>query len=476
MDSLLEMEIYGVCYPAADGAQGLNSPFIEARKKFYTTDKETVRVKIKGNLRGYPGKISGKLTRRSIYWKARANGAVLEESFDRAGESIIVNRDFQGNILSRAFFGKDQRWERSEYYSPGQSARAEVIFKPGKNSISRLNWSEEKQCYLVSSLLPSPYLGADERESEMEENFGEPEFLVSASNGEFCFSKERVQRERIAFLDAPAEEEKAEDFSEPEPEEPEDNIEFPGISDYARVIPADEGEEQSGAHTPGEQGDTPPPESCDQTEDESLADEKDTEKGAGEIPDFSLPKPVKYVENGVYRDIPPEDGFGEQFFPGGSLRYAGFWKDGKRQGLGASFKEGEHLLHVTGWQDGKPGIVVSLFDRDGNLRYGGKIISGKKEGAGVSIRQADGSVFVGKWKDGKPTGWGAFIDKDGDLLYYGSWKDGRRDGRGTEFDKDGQIVFEGEFREDKYFNGAVYREVLPFADEEDPLFDFPNFE
>lgn len=152
------------------------------------------------------------------------------------------------------------------------------------------------------------------------------------------------------------------------------------------------------------------------------------------------------------------NGFGSYFYKDGSLCYAGFWKDDKKDGMGVSFRNADHALHVSRWQDGQPGSVVFLFDNDGSLRYGGPMKNGKKEGAGVSLRQADGSVLVEKWKDGQPAGVASLFDGDGSLLYYGGWQNGRRNGHGTEFDKSGAILFDGEWRDDQYLNGVLYKQ------------------
>ena len=43
--------------------------FAEARKKFFTGNGKTVRVGQREIVKGFDGKLQGKLTRRSFYWK-----------------------------------------------------------------------------------------------------------------------------------------------------------------------------------------------------------------------------------------------------------------------------------------------------------------------------------------------------------------------------------------------------------------------
>ena len=112
---------------------------------------------------------------------------------------------------------------------------------------------------------------------------------------------------------------------------------------------------------------------------------------------------------------------------------------------------------MANWTENKPDSFVSLFDTKGNLQYSGTIQDGKKNGIGISYRLEDGSVFVGKWEKGQPTGFGSVFDTHGHLIYTGMWKDGRRNGTGSEFNQDGEVVFTGEWKDDKHYNGVLYK-------------------
>ncbi|WP_099205361.1 hypothetical protein [Scatolibacter rhodanostii] len=157
-------------------------------------------------------------------------------------------------------------------------------------------------------------------------------------------------------------------------------------------------------------------------------------------------------------------GFGVSYSESGTLSYAGFWENDKKSGLGISFRETDHAVHVANWSENKPDSFVSLFDTKGNLQYSGSVQGGEKDGIGVSYRLEDGSVFVGKWEKGQPTEFGSVFDTKGHLIYTGMWEDGRRNGTGSEFNENGEVIFTGEWREDKHYNGVLYKR--PSAREE----------
>lgn len=150
-------------------------------------------------------------------------------------------------------------------------------------------------------------------------------------------------------------------------------------------------------------------------------------------------------------------GFGVSYSDDGRLAYAGFWENDKKSGLGISFRESDHAVHVAQWAENQPDSFISLFDAKGNLQYSGTVEDGRKNGIGISYRLEDGSIFVGKWEKGKPTGFGSVFDRQGHLIYTGMWQNGRRNGTGSEFNKRGEVVFTGEWKDDRHYNGVLYK-------------------
>ena len=522
--SLLARDVYCVCFPERDNLDMLQSELAAARKKFFTRGKRTVRVGKSEIIKGFDGKLHGKLTRHGLYWKKSVGKIALEEAFDQKNGYSVVYRDLRGVITSRVFFDRDQLWIKSEYYDPWDSNNAQIIFKPRDafDVIERFDQEDDGKHYRSTELHPLPYLSGTAEQSILSARFGDPTLIVSTAEGEFCYCPKKEAQERKVALDEikdgtimlmPAWEIKDGALTK-EPGEEETNLTFTSLEEYAKVEPGQELPSEAASipspPSPPDSGtdaeeyhEIPEPEEEQESspEQEISAEESQPEKGSaaeepaevsvseetpalqetseqahyeiqnGQVVSNGIVSADTAVYRGEYLDGKRE-GFGSHFYKSGALSYAGFWKNDKRDGLGVSFRENDHALHIAKWENGKPGRFVSLYDKDGNLRYGGHMINGKKQGAGVSFRQDDGTIFVGKWEDGEPLGLGSSFDQDGNLLYYGQWKDGKRNGHGTEFDPSGAIVFDGEWKDDKYHNGILYQkrkdneEEVSFPEEE----------
>ena len=534
--SLLARNVYGVCFPQRDTMDALHSEFAAAREKFFTGGRKRVRVGRSEVVQGFDGKLKGKVSRRGLYWKKTAAGMAggraiaLEEAFDQRGGHVLVRRDFRNIIVSRTFFDKGQIWLKSEYYEPWDAVNARVIFKPSstEDTVERFDWDGENKRYRSTLLYPVPYLAGTPEQSILGSRFGQPPFLVSTGEGEFCYCpKEEAQARKKALEDIqggtivlmPAWEVKDGALAQEEGEE-ESDIAFPSLEEYAVIPPKPETvaeesavEEASAEETMAEETAVEETEAeaivelahrqegseAPRTEEEEIlaaarqaahaaedepeeapqaAEEAPQEDALAHAGETVQPQAIQIAGEaggmtayrGEYQDG-KRHGFGAAYYKDGALSYAGFWKEGKKDGLGVSFRDGDHALHIARWENGKPGGFVSLFDSQGSLRYSGRFENGKKQGAGVTVNPADGTLFVGKWQDGEATGVGSAFDQEGNLLYYGGWKDGKRHGQGTEFDKNGAIVFDGEWRDGKYHNGILYQKLVEDGESEGPDWD-----
>lgn len=524
--SLLARDVYQVCFPERDGLDSLRDELACARKKFFTEKKKAVKVGKSEIVKGFEGKLHGRLSRHGLYWRKSAGKVALEEAFDQRNGYVVVKRDFRGVIVSRTFFDRNHLWIKSEYYEPWDGTNAQIIFKPSDASdlIERFDREPDRRRYRSTELHPLPYLAGTAEQSILGARFGEPGFIVSAAEGEFCYCPKKEAQARKRALDEirdgtivlmPAWEVKDGALTGDEGEE-KTAVTFTSLEEYAKIGPGQESQPETPApsgpplsqeaeeFTPAsEPEDQERQKAAERSEDELILeaarkvagmegpaaeDPKDGEPRESLAADMGYRGAIKdgkitgrgrteqqnglTAYDGEYLDG-RRDGFGSYYYKDGSLCYAGFWKDDKKDGLGVSFRDSDHALHISNWENGQPGSFVSLFDKDGNLRYSGRIENGKKQGAGVSVNQADGTVFVGKWENGQPTGLGSSFDKDGNLLYYGGWKDGKRSGHGTEFDGNGGIVFDGEWKDGKYHNGILYQKLSQesMADEDAPSFD-----
>lgn len=504
--SLLARDVYRVCFTERDSVDTLRDELAAARKKFFTEKKRTVRVGKNEIVKGFEGKLHGKLKKHSLYWKKTAGKLTIEEAFDRKNGYVVVKRDFRNVIVSRTFFDKNHLWVKSEYYNANDSVTAQVTFKPSDSNdmIERFDKSENGSHSHATELHPLPYMAGTAEQSILNARFGEPMLIVATGEGEFCYCPKKEAGQRKSALDdikdgtivlMPAWEIKDGELASDTADE-ETNVTFTSLEEYAKIEPGKTVEAAIESPAP-----TGPPEDSS-SEEFTPAQEQEDGKVTAEQSDQSsesLPDEDEEILAAAHRAAQEDDqneaektdsacvtlsdigyrgqlangkreGFGSYYYKDGSLCYAGFWKDDKKDGLGVSFRDSDHAMHIASWQNGQPGGIVSLFDNEGNLRFGGRIEDGKKEGVGVSINRADGTVFVGKWHNGQPTGIGSSFDRDGNLLYYGGWQNGKRDGHGTEFDPSGAIVFDGEWKDGKYHNGILHQKQENLPDDTE-LFD-----
>ena len=251
--SLLARNVYCVCFADRDSLDILRGELALARERYFTGGCKTLRVGKREVIRGFEGKLQGKLSRRGFFWRKSAHNVtgtgnlLLEEAFDQKGGYLLVNRDFRNIIASRVFFNKALAWLKSEYYEPWDTQNARVIFKPvdSDDLVERFDWDAAKKRYRSTMLYPVPYLEGDAGQSLLNAQFGEPKLLVSTGEGMFCYCpKEEAQRRKEALADLrqgtlvilPAWEVKEGSLAapgEPEPEGP--DITFSSLEEYAHI-------------------------------------------------------------------------------------------------------------------------------------------------------------------------------------------------------------------------------------------------
>ena len=251
--SLLARNVYCVCFTDRDSQDTLRGELAKAREKFFSGNRKTVRVGSREMIRGFEGKLQGKLSRRGFFWRKSAahvadrGRLMLEEAFDQLGGYVVVTRDFRGVIASRIFFDKTLLWLKSEYYEPWDSRSARVIFKPvdADDKIERFDWDSAKMRYRSTMLYPVPYQEGTAEQNLLNARFGEPKLLVSTKEGIFCYCPEKEAQARKAAAEdlkggtlviLPAWEVKdgaltVEDDSD------EADISFPSLEEYALIQP-----------------------------------------------------------------------------------------------------------------------------------------------------------------------------------------------------------------------------------------------
>ena len=464
--SLLARHVYCVCFPQRDGLDFLHGELARARESFYTGGAKAVRISRRETIRGYEGKLRGKLSRRGFFWRktvgpvAGAKKRTLEESFDQPGGTLLVTRDFQGLIKSRVFFDKNHRWIRSEYYEPWDNQQARVTFKPveASSDVERFDWDRGQQRCRSTLLSPVAYEEGTSAQSLANARFGEPQLLVSTEEGVFCYCPPQEAQARQAaakelqggavFL-LPAWEVREGSLAQ---EEEGPLVTFSSLEDYAHLeepsfkapsAPEKSSPVQEAASAPNapekeeEQPSAPKAEAAS----EKPAPVQEA-VSAPVAPEKEEEQPPAWQENQEDREIleraraasqsnPVSTGAsaGAQGVrvrtqgPGGLTAYEGEFRNGKRDGFG------------------------SCYYANGDLSYAGFWKGDKKDGLGVSFREGDHVLHISHWNEGTPGEFVSLFDQQGNLRYGGRMENGKKQGAGVSYKQEDGTVFVGQWKD-----------------------------
>lgn len=470
--SLLARNVYGVCFPQRDTMDALHSEFAAAREKFFTGGRKRVRVGRSEVVQGFDGKLKGKVSRRGLYWKKTAAGMAggraiaLEEAFDQRGGHVLVRRDFRNIIVSRTFFDKGQIWLKSEYYEPWDVVNARVIFKPSstEDTVERFDWDGENKRYRSTLLYPVPYLAGTPEQSILGSRFGQPPFLVSTGEGEFCYCpKEEAQARKKALEDIrggtivlmPAWEVKDGALAQEESEE-EADIAFPSLEEYAVIppkaeavaeeAPAEEAaveelavEEAAVEETAVEEAAVEEPAVEEPAVEESAVEESAVEEAAVE---------EAAVEEPAVEEPAAEEAVAEEAEAEAIVELAHRQEEGAeaplteeeeilaaaRQAAHAAEDEPEEAPQTADEAQGIPEGADKAQEeasREGAPAHAGETV--QPQAIQIAGEAGGTTAYRGEYQDGKRHGFGAAYYKDGALSYAGFWKEGKKDGLGVSF-------------------------------------------
>ena len=474
--SLLARNVYCVCFADRDSLDILRGELALARERYFTGGCKTLRVGKREVIRGFEGKLQGKLSRRGFFWRKSAHNVtgtgnlLLEEAFDQKGGYLLVNRDFRNIIASRVFFNKALAWLKSEYYEPWDTHNARVIFKPvdSDDLVERFDWDAAKKRYRSTMLYPVPYLEGDAGQSLLNAQFGEPKLLVSTGEGMFCYCpKEEAQRRKEALADLrqgtlvilPAWEVKEGSLAapgEPEPEGP--DITFSSLEEYAHIqeppvkeLPAMEapGEEAIvEAPVPGEKAapavlDEP----ASQAEVEATAPEEAIAESS--VPGEEATSAVS-EEPALQEEVEataPEEAAGERPLPEEAAPT-------EEAPAAQEERAPEPTPQAGPAEEPSPWEPQDAEDRE--------ILQAAREAAGVQaqgLSPANGPSYRGELREGLPWGQGRTEQPNGRTSYEGEFRAGKREGFGAYYYKNGSLCYAGSWKEDKKDGlGVSFRE------------------
>lgn len=475
--SLLARNVYCVCFADRDSLDILRGELALARERYFTGGCKTLRVGKREVIRGFEGKLQGKLSRRGFFWRKSAHNVtgtgnlLLEEAFDQKGGYLLVNRDFRNIIASRVFFNKALAWLKSEYYEPWDTHNARVIFKPvdSDDLVERFDWDAAKKRYRSTMLYPVPYLEGDAGQSLLNAQFGEPKLLVSTGEGMFCYCpKEEAQRRKQALADLrrgtlvilPAWEVKEGSLAapgEPEPEGP--DITFSSLEEYAHIQEPPV-KELPAVAAPGEEAvpeEPAPQEEVEATVPEEAIAESSVpgEEATPAVPEE--PAPQEKMEATAPEEAAGERPLPEEAAPSGEAPAA---QEERAQEPAPQAESAGPAEEPSPWepQDAEDreilqaareaaGVQTQGLSPANGPSYRGELREGLPWGQGRTEQPNGRTSYEGEFRAGKREGFGAYYYKNGSLCYAGSWKEDKKDGLGVSFRESDHILHIAKWKE-----------------------------
>ena len=473
--SLLARNVYCVCFADRDSLDILRGELALARERYFTGGCKTLRVGKREVIRGFEGKLQGKLSRRGFFWRKSAHNVtgtgnlLLEEAFDQKGGYLLVNRDFRNIIASRVFFNKALAWLKSEYYEPWDTQNARVIFKPvdSDDLVERFDWDAAKKRYRSTMLYPVPYLEGDAGQSLLNAQFGEPKLLVSTGEGMFCYCpKEEAQRRKEALADLrrgtlvilPAWEVKEGSLAAPgEPEGP--DITFSSLEEYAHIqeppvkdLPA--------VAAPGEEAVSEEPAPQEEVEatvpEEAIAESSVPGEEAGPAVSEE-PAPQEELETPASEATAVERPLPEEAAPSGEAPSAQEERvqEPAPQAESAGPEEEPSPWEPKDAEDREilqaarevAGVQTQGLSPANGPSYRGELREGLPWGQGRTEQPNGRTSYEGEFRAGKREGFGAYYYKNGSLCYAGSWKEDKKDGLGVSFRESDHILHIAKWKE-----------------------------
>ena len=453
-------DICWACFPLRDGLAPLRGELALARQQFFQSGRRPVKAENSQAVKGFNGRVQGRITRRSFHWKKTAKGpqggvAVLEEAFGRQDGWLLVFRDLRGIIVSRAFFDKAHRWAKNEYYEPWDATRPRVVFQPGEEpgQVLRRDWDAHRQAYRDTLLATAPYHPGTGEQSLVDAQFGPPQLVLATTKGTLCCCPPAEAQAREQALETigngtvvlmPAWEVREGALVAGDGEGEDAAITFTSLEEYAKIEPPRPSTaKEEPSPCPKEAADPPHPDSGETT--------GATPENSQETPTVSpttgpLPVDSPLPDSGETSHATPEK---PQETPTASPTTGPLPADSPHPDSGET-------THATPEKPQEPtstqpaGTLEEILAEaailpspaaTGPAELTGPapagditpIREGKITGRGRTQQPGGLTSYEGDYLDGKRHGFGAYYYKDGNLCYAGSWKDDRRDGLGVSF-------------------------------------------
>lgn len=490
-DSLVIKEICAVCYTSRESIEVLNGELSQARKRFFSKGRKTVKVSSADMSKGFEGKLKGKIAKHSFAWKKVAGGIVLEEAMSAKAGSVLVMRNYNNFVTARVFFDKEQAWTKSEYFDPTDSANPQIILKPSdtQNSIEKFDYNRESKLYESEVLHPAPFMIGTAEQSVLNSRFGEPQVIVRMLDELSCYCPADEAKARLEALSEinegtivlmPAWEVKEGSVNADDAPEDDGNVTFTSLEEYARVTPennsADDGkpvqtmeegeifpaaaEDSAGLENiPAEDFTSEESEEAVEAKDEPASTEPADTLKEGLTTEAILAAAMKATMGATARTPEPVELPVAETMEQPTLEKAALGSSELERVRSIMTPEGTLAADISAEEiendienveeaesaetlketSAPPVAAFEKFSGEDaetaalTKREHMAIIDGKLSGRGRTEQENGLTAYEGEYKDGKREGFGSYYYKDGKLCYAGNWADDKKEGLGVSF-------------------------------------------
>ena len=201
----LNEQVFAVFYTEYDGMGTAQDAFLSFRRDFFKVGGRSLRLKKQAIIKGFPGKIRGKMTSHSLDWKISLGAVNIEETYQTQNGYVLVKRAYNKSILSKCYFDKGHKWQKSEYFQPGGADNSvpRIILTPveWRIKVELRELDKKSQSYTATTLYPSKYFEMSPYQNVVDTLYGKPVLMVYGESGTYCYCTQDIIQKRLVAIE-----------------------------------------------------------------------------------------------------------------------------------------------------------------------------------------------------------------------------------------------------------------------------------
>lgn len=463
-ESLLHKNVYYICHTDYENEKNLIGDLSLARQRFFQNNRKTLRFKYENNEMGYSENITAVFKKKHFSWDRIVGKLRLEEVFYVKHHFILVQRDFNSNIIAKVYYDKFLTWVKTEYCNPVDSDVVLAIIEPvvTEDAIDLFTLNVERNIYDKQTLHPVLSEKINGKQSVLNSMFETPKIVAVIDGDEYSYCNREEQLARLEVTDRSQElNQYLSSFNDERAREDKD-IKFEKLDDEDLVLSVLNEDVKEEPRLVNILGDFDQSNETEVTDEIELANEAEvtseinvvetignntvvieTTEDENEIAVIKIIKQhVSQDEANIQEKPILKQGFDVSYNKDKQIEYVGNWVNGQKNGLGITHRKGDNATKISLYKNGVSSNKIAIFDINANLNFLGTVDKSKKTGISISYNKIGNTYHVAKNVDNMLIRSSVF-DTDGNLIYFGETKNGLKHGKGTTFDTDGNVIESG---------------------------------